>query len=80
MVLLIARGKEQGLLEDGVLVEAIDEKQLASLAELITEIKEINPAFSKPVNKDVKEIKSEYDAELRKNEGTYRTLKKISSR
>ena len=70
-VLLKAREKVRGLLEDGVLVEAIDETLLASLAELMTEIKEINDAFAELVNKDVKEIKSQYESLLSTKKEVY---------
>lgn len=63
--------KVQNLLEDGVLVEAVDEKLLTSLTELITEVKEINLAFAEQLNKDVEEIKSQYESLLRIREEVY---------
>lgn len=70
-VLLNARERVRVLLDDGILVEDADEKQITNISKLIIEINEINNVFAKVLNKDVEEIKSQYESLLIAKEKVY---------
>lgn len=59
--LLTAREKVESLFIDGVLTDNVEEAQINSLEEFITEIDVVNNGFLSTLNNELNEIKSQYE-------------------
>lgn len=69
--LIAAQEKVRALLENGIVVEDINEDILESIKELMNEIEEINPAFAELLMRDVNEISSQYVSLVKAREEVY---------